>query len=331
MNTTLILLAANDDGFFFKVLPEWLDTLLSMVAIILVPVVFVIVFVGLWRKTFSLIWYIISLQPLRRRLLRRRLQEGLEYYRDLPANGDLKIANTVMNSISSSPFADYQGLFGALILRLIDKGALLMEVKPTMYGTEPHPVLSIGKFSDKAKTPQLEQQFYDLLRDAAGADGILQPRELQQYLRKDKREKEKEERARIDKITLDELETNTDLQVEIKKENLIHDFFASLSKLTPEEKKLAQQPDTAREVMGLRKFLIDFSLIETRSISEMTLWKEYLVYATLFGIADQVSRNFGELYSDYFQANALALTQLNVVGNNALVSFTNVISQGAEQ
>ncbi len=135
----------GEDAFFYRYLPEWLDMLLSMITIVMVPVLVIIVFVGMWRKTFNLIWYIISLQPLRRYLLRKRLQEGLEYYRDLPVGGDLKIANAVMNSLSSSPIADYQGLFGALLLRLIDKGALVMENKATMYGAEPHPVLSVGK------------------------------------------------------------------------------------------------------------------------------------------------------------------------------------------
>ena len=105
--------AEQDTGFFFGFLPEWLDTLLSMIAIVMVPVLVIMVFVAMGGKTFRLIWYVISLQPLRRWLTRKKLQEQLEYYRDMPAGGDLKIANAVMNSLSSSPIADYQGLFGA--------------------------------------------------------------------------------------------------------------------------------------------------------------------------------------------------------------------------
>ncbi len=287
----------GEDAFFFRYLPEWLDMLLSMITIVMVPVLVIIVFVGMWRKTFNLIWYIISLQPLRRYLLRKRLQEGLEYYRDLPAGGDLKIANAVMNSLSSSPIADYQGLFGALLLRLIDKGALVMENKATMYGAEPHPVLSVGK-RPKEEQHELEQQFLSMLVTAAGNDGVLQPRELQQYLRK-------------------------------SKEKPL--FFKTLQTLTKEEQAAAADPDTARQVLGLRKFLNDFTLIGIRDIKEMPLWKEYLVYATLFGIADQVSKNFGEIYSDYFNANNLALTQLHIIGNNALVTYTNAVINGMKQ
>lgn len=277
---------------FFTFLPEWLNMLLSLITIVMVPVVTVVLFVAMGRKTFSAIWYVISLQPIRRRRLRQQLQQQLEYYRDLPADGNLKIANAVMNSLSSSPIADYQGLFGALILRLISKEALNMEVKATVYGSEPHPVLSIGK-QPKEELPMVEQKFLSMLIRAAGNDGVLQPRELQQYLRKNKSE----------------------------------DFFQYLKTLDSDERAVAESPDTARQLLGLRKFLLDFSLIGIRDIKELPLWREYLVYATLFGIADQVSRNFSELYSDYFSANSIALTQLNVIGNHALVTYTNAINQ----
>lgn len=280
---------------FFTFLPEWLNMLLSLITIVMVPVVIVVLFVAMGRKTFSAIWYVISLQPIRRKRLRQQLQQKLEYYRDLPANGNLKIANAVMNSLSSSPIADYQGLFGALILRLIDKEALKMEVRATVYGSEPHPVLSIGN-RPKEELPVVEKKFLSMLIHAAGKDGVLQPRELQQYLRKNKSE----------------------------------DFFHYLKTLDSDERAIAENPDTARQVLGLRKFLLDFSLIGIRDIKELPLWKEYLVYATLFGIADQVSKDFTELYSDYFSANTIALTQLNIIGNNALVTYTNAIDRAVE-
>ncbi len=284
-----------DDGFFYPFLPEWLDTLLSMLTILMVPVAVVVVLVGMWRKVFNALWYIFTLQPLRRRQERQQLQQGLEYYRDLPANGDLKIANAVMNSLSSALVADYQGLFGALILRLVGKGALVMELKSTVYGSEPHMVISIGK-RPKQGLDTTEQLFLDMLTQAAGNDGVLQPRELQRYLRK----------------------------------NEDKPFFRHIEKLTPDEQAVAADPDTARQVLGLRKFLLDFSLIGIHSINELPLWREYLIYATLFGIADQVSADFSKLYSDYFKANILALTQLNIVGNKAMVTYTNAIVKGME-
>lgn len=293
---SVTLSAQTGGGQWLPFLPEWLEIAIFLFAIIFVPVGLVILFVGMWRKVLFTIWYVISLQPLRRALLRRHLVAGLEYYRDIPANGNLKVANAVMNSISSAWITDYSGFFGALILRLIDKDALRMEWKSTMYGTEPHAVLSINEKSSSQNMSDTEWGFFCLMKGAAGADGTLQPRELQQYIR------------------------HNDVP-----------FFKEITMLKDKEKELAKDPDTPRQLLGLRKYLLDFSLIGEREIKEMKLWKEYLVYATLFGIADKVCDNFATVYPDYFRMNSLAGTRLNIVGNNALVSYISATMWGMKK
>lgn len=296
ISTLLMIPATLSAEKWLPFLPEWLEITLTLLATIIVPVLLIILFVGMWRKVFYTIWYVISLQPLRRKLLRKRLAAGLEYYRDIPAGGNLKVANAVMNSISSAWLTDYSGLFGALILRLIDKEALLMEWKSNMYGAEPHAVLSINSKGTPKNLSDTEMGFFLLMKGAAGADGVLQPRELQQYIR------------------------HNDVP-----------FFKEIATLNDKEKETAKNPDTPRQLLGLRKYLLDFSLIGEREIKEMTLWKEYLVYATLFGIADKVCDNFATVYPDYFRMNSLAGTQLNIVGNNALVSYVSASMEGMKK
>ena len=247
-------------GQWLSFVPEWLQIIVTLLALIIVPVAFVILFVGMWRKVFYTIWYVISLQPLRRSLLRRKLARGLEYYRDAPAE------------------------------------ALCIEWKSTMYGAEPHTVLIINKKATPKGMSDIEQGFFSLMEGAAGADGILQPRELQQYIR------------------------HNDVP-----------FFKEIAKLNDREKALANAPETPQQLLGLRKYLLDFSLIGEREIKEMTLWKEYLVYATLFGIADKVCDNFATVYPDFFQANSIAVTRLNIVGNNALVSYVSASLEGMKE
>ena len=304
--------AATDGGSydFIPFLPEWVNMLLFFVAIIAVPVLLVILFVGMYKKVFSTIWYVISLQPLRRKKLREKLSSMMEYYRDIPASGNLKVASNVMNSISSDLVADYSGLFGALILRLIDKGALQIEFKSNMYGAEPHTIMSIGKWNDDKKDEEgsekaqsleadeelLECLFYKMMKGAAGSDGILQPREMRQYLRNHPEDP----------------------------------FITSLRTLTNVEKKEGNKKETAAQLLAFKKFLLDFSLIGERDIQEMPLWKEYLVYATLFGIADKVCDSFAKIYPDYFKMNKMAGARLSIVGNRSLVRYANAAVEGLE-
>ncbi|MBQ7792142.1 MAG: DUF2207 domain-containing protein, partial [Clostridia bacterium] len=52
------------------------------------------------------------------------------------------------------------------------------------------------------------------------------------------------------------------------------------------------------EVVGLQKYLSEFSLISERSIGEIAIWKEYLTYAVLFDIADRVMEQLKEIYPE---------------------------------
>ena len=59
--------------------------------------------------------------------------------------------------------------------------------------------------------------------------------------------------------------------------------------------------DEAEQLMGLKNFLKDFTLINTREPIEVNLWDEYLMYAQIFGIADEVAKQFKKLYPEIVQ------------------------------
>ena len=47
-----------------------------------------------------------------------------------------------------------------------------------------------------------------------------------------------------------------------------------------------------------KKFLNEFTLIKHREAIEVKLWNEYLMYASIFGIADKVASQFKKLYPE---------------------------------
>ena len=55
-----------------------------------------------------------------------------------------------------------------------------------------------------------------------------------------------------------------------------------------------------------RKYLKDFSLVDERGAQEVALWKDYLVFATLFGIADQVLRDMKKINPAYLNMDHVA-------------------------
>lgn len=54
----------------------------------------------------------------------------------------------------------------------------------------------------------------------------------------------------------------------------------------------------AIELAGLKKYLIEFSKIHEKQPIEVKLWKEYLMFAQIFGIADEVAEQFKKLYPE---------------------------------
>ena len=51
----------------------------------------------------------------------------------------------------------------------------------------------------------------------------------------------------------------------------------------------------ARKLLGLKKFLLDFTLIKEKEAVEAVLWKEYLAFGALYGIADTVAKQLRDI------------------------------------
>lgn len=54
-----------------------------------------------------------------------------------------------------------------------------------------------------------------------------------------------------------------------------------------------------RNVIGFKNFLNDFTLSKEREARDVGLWKSYLIYAQMFGIADKVASQFKKLYPEF--------------------------------
>ena len=61
--------------------------------------------------------------------------------------------------------------------------------------------------------------------------------------------------------------------------------------------------EMAKELAGLKKFLKGFSKIEDRTVIEVAIWEEYLMYAQIFGIAKQVAKDLKRLIPEVITEN----------------------------
>lgn len=82
-----------------------------------------------------------------------------------------------------------------------------------------------------------------------------------------------------------------------------------------------------KEVLGLWKYLKDYSLIKDRYPIELNIWNEYLVFASLFGIADKVAKEFKEeLIKAGYSNDQIYLTYPVLCMSSYSSSFTTSIN-----
>ena len=214
------------------------------------------------------IWYVLYIW-----YARRKVKKDLLWYRDIPFGGDLQEANKAINAYKYMG-ADYNNLLSACILKLIDMGGISIEQQTNEKGKTTSNFV-IHEMEDIDKQPVLLRQVHNIFKKAAGKDTILEPKELKSWM----------------KDTYNQGATDSFIQI-LHAKTAISNYKGRL--------------DEVRQLFGLKKFLKEFSLLDERHVQEVALWKDYMIYATLFGIADQVIKDMKKINPEYFNMDQVA-------------------------
>ena len=214
------------------------------------------------------IWYFIYVWRAR-----KKVNKNLLWYRDIPLKGNLQAANDMLNAYKYFG-ADYNNLLSACILKLINMGSISIESHLNAKGkTEQNFV--IHDLPDTADQPLLLRKVHNIFKLAAGSDTILEPKELKSFMHS------------------------------TKNEGITDSFISTLHTKTGIS-AYKDRLDEVRQVFGLKKFLKEFTLLDERGVNEVKLWKDYMIYATLFGIADQVIADMKKINPEYFNMDQVA-------------------------
>lgn len=230
-----------------------------------------------------LIMYFVFLRPVVR-LFRKtnREQKRLKldfspksapYYRDVPMKGDLSMANTVLSRTGNEPSSG--GLPQAMILRLIHQGYL--EVTREVEG----PAVLSFKDDGRMVADTAARGLLQMLKEAAGADKQLQDKEFSTWAQ-----------SHISRIS--------DWSNRARREGLARLSDAGWYNLKKVVLTAAGQEE-AQKLFGFQRFLSSYTLVDRREAYEAHLWKEYLVFAALFGVAGHVSKQLKDINPSLFK------------------------------
>ncbi len=225
------------------------------------------------------------------------------WYRDVPLEGDLLASYYLL--VKGNRFgmgAPANNLIGALFLRWIMEGKLLVQPDP-----KSEKRVNLLFKAERGSEDDVENDVFLWARAASGENLLLEKGEFEKWSTKNYK-----------KITAWPERACARGKTWFRKKG----YFKSEGICTEEG---AVQ---ACHLIEFQNFLKDFTLIGERTSPEVGLWKEYLVFAQLFGIADKVAKQFQKLYPAAFEELA---SQAGLNGHTFLyaMNWTNNISAHA--
>ena len=220
------------------------------------------------------IFGIFALLRARKRAKAKKQLVKIDYFRDAPNGGDLNVSYALGLGLKSCTDESY---LAARVLRLVTLGSLEPELEPgkknrasMRFVREPH------------NGDPFDEALYTFLQAAAGADGVLRDSELEDFCCDDRHAK-----------TLSDMLESSGHQGEL---TLSRTGCLKGNKCRRAKDLTPRGQQQRNELLGLKRYLLDFSLLAERDVKETFLWQEYMVYAALLGVAKQVMEQLRQLY-----------------------------------
>ena len=239
---------------------------------------------------FGVIVFVIAWFSINTKRERKKMLQTVTWYREIPVNGNLVRAKSLYDAYyMGGGGIKTEDLVSAMILRFIRTGTLRIEnrfVESTglkkMLGGEGKykDCIVITDFNENNRLINTSQmrKLYDMMRAASGDDLVLQPNELKKWMN--------------------------------RHEDEVVCFMNAIGESTS-LKEAKRHIDDVRQVFGLKMFLNDFTLANERHLSELSLWNDYLVYAALYGIADQVKADMAKINPEYLKMSEITRNLTN--------------------
>ena len=226
--------------------------------------------------------------------------------RDVPLQGNLPAAYFALtegDQLGGIGGKDYsKNLIGAYFLRWVMNGVVQVLPDPKKQNR-----VNLSFEQDAQFAEPVENDLYQMVREASGANLILEAGELEKWSRK----------------SFKRMSNLPDREKTLGKK-----WFEDKHYLIKGDKCTPEGQEQARRLIEFKNYLNDFTLHQEKGAVEATLWQDYLVFAALFGIADKVAKQFEKLYPAQFSEFAQA-TGLNGTSFYNLMCVSHDISASA--
>ena len=225
----------------------------------------------------------------------RKIPKDVDYYRDIPCNSDLHRAYFI--AYHYGILKNKTDILGAIILKWIKDSLVRIEQKEggKVFKKE-NTVIILTETNTSLISDAQERNLFDMLYKAS-KDGILENNEFKDWCN--------DNYSKIlnwfDKILDTEQKKLANEGLLSLQEKKAFKFFKYDQYLVNPDLK-----NEALQIAGLKKYLLDYTLIKEREAIEVNLFEYYLIFAQMLGIAKKVAKQFKELYPDMIEQTCFA-------------------------
>lgn len=227
-------------------------------------------------------------------------KKNVNMFRDIPCNKDIFKFYFIAMEAGLIDDKDRGGLVGAILLRWVQQGYIVFdktEESHLMFFKKDG--FSIDLDKELPITHPLELKLLGFIRNAAGSNKKLETKEFEKWCSSHYEDIDDwfDQILRVSKakyrdrglIKTEEINTRY-MGIKLKRRQDIYDVSIR---------------EEMEHVIGLKKFLQEMSLIDEKEVVEVKMWEEYLIFASILGIADKVSEQLGELCPTFNQQSNL--------------------------
>lgn len=280
-----------------------------------------------FKKLYRLL-YILAIIPLLRGSFKsERIKGGYkkgdlkgEYYRDIPEKEWWQLSHI----LKCAGFDGAESIIRAYFLKWIQGKVLIpmTEEKGFIFKKE---VLSL-KINNKIEydfETTVERKLFSMVEKAARDDEILQENEFTSYLKKENNQS-----------------AFKSLQESMKQDSLSYARKYDLLEMNEKGRWTYKYNEKGKKftehLIKYYNYLKDFSLLSEREVSEIKVWKDLLIYATLFDVAEEVQKQLKKLSPEFLEkydvdVNSLhtAMLYSHVFSNNFLDAYSTAVASSS--
>lgn len=280
-----------------------------------------------FKKLYRLL-YILAIIPLLRGSFKsERIKGGYkkgdfkgEYYRDIPEKEWWQLSHI----LKCAGFDGAESIIRAYFLKWIQGKVLIpmTEEKGFIFKKE---VLSL-KINNKIEydfETTVERKLFSMVEKAARDDEILQENEFTSYLKKENNQS-----------------AFKSLQESMKQDSLSYARKYDLLEMNEKGKWTYKYNEKGKKftehLIKYYNYLKDFSLLSEREVSEIKVWKDLLIYATLFDVAEEVQKQLKKLSPEFLEkydvdVNSLhtAMIYSSVFSNTFVDAYSTAVASSS--